>query len=680
MPAQKNIPAKLPAAEEQFQTFVKQWALNLRKDDKPPKTLAEWKHQKTQLRENLAQSWGTVEETPCPLEPKKMGELKRDGYTVEKIVLQTIPGIQMTANAYVPNGPGKKPAVLCVHGHFRGAKQDPVIQARCIGLAKLGFFVLAVDAFGAGERGLGKALGEYHGEMVGATLFPAGLTLSGIQVYENMRAVDYLQSRPDVDSENIGITGASGGGNQTMYAGAFDERLKCVVPTCSVGNYQAYLSAACCMCEVVPDALTYTEEWGLLAMVAPRALMINSATKDAFQFSVAESKKSLNAAQPVFNLYGKPNNLKHLIFVSTHAYNQPMREAMYGWMILHLKGQGVGDPIPEPKHTTEAPETLRCFPGESRPNDFVTLPQFAARKAAAITKKIAKPKLVEQWDQKLLSMLKSLTGGTLGTIPERSELNLKQSVNKTETGRLLTFESEPGMTVSAEAHFLPHFPQKLAVIIDLDGRDAAEKNPLTAELGKAGWSIVTADLRGTGVTAYKRDKVGRAPDHNSAEWSMWIGRPLLGQWVWDLVRLLDSLEAADIQLPEDLAIIGIGSAGIVSLCHAGLDARVSSVATVDSLNSFTSPTPYENQRLGCIIPGILKDVGDVPQLASIMAPKKLVIAGSVAGNGEKLTLKEMKESFTYTRHIYDLENSGQNLKLFAEGGAGKLVNFLNPAD
>ncbi|HAL13777.1 MAG TPA: acetylxylan esterase, partial [Planctomycetaceae bacterium] len=90
-----------------------------------------------------------------------------------------------------------------------------------------------------------------------------GTTLPGIQVYENIRAADYLQSLAFVQSENLGITGTSGGGNQTMYAGALEERFKCVVPVCSVGNYQAYLGVACCMCELMPDALAFTEEWGV---------------------------------------------------------------------------------------------------------------------------------------------------------------------------------------------------------------------------------------------------------------------------------------------------------------------------------------------------------------------------------------------------------------------------------
>ena len=116
---------------------------------------------------------------------------------------------------------------------------DPVLQKRCIGPAKLGYFVLAVDAFGAGERGLEKKLGEYHGEMVAATLLPAGHTLAGFQVYENMRAVDYLLTRPEVDGKKIAITGASGGGNGPCTP-ALGRSLRRVVPVCSVGNYQAY--------------------------------------------------------------------------------------------------------------------------------------------------------------------------------------------------------------------------------------------------------------------------------------------------------------------------------------------------------------------------------------------------------------------------------------------------------
>src|SRR5262249_5255952 len=103
------------------------------------------------------------------------------------------------------------------------------------------------------------------------------------------------------------------------------------------------------MCEVVPNALTSTEESGLLSLVAPRALMVINATKDGFQFSVGEAQKSIAAAQHVFRMYNKAGNISHDIFESPHDYGKAMREAMYGWMTLHLKGEGLGNPIPEPE-------------------------------------------------------------------------------------------------------------------------------------------------------------------------------------------------------------------------------------------------------------------------------------------------------------------------------------------
>src|SRR5439155_2167581 len=129
-------------------------------------------------------------------------------------------------------------------------------------------------------------------------------------------------------------------GNQTMYAGALDERFKAVVPVCSVGNYQAYLRAACCVCEVLPGALRFTEEGDVLGLVAPRALMVINATKDAFQFSVGEAKKSLERTKAIYQLHNANEKLTHAIFESPHAYNQAMREAMYGWMSRWLKREG----------------------------------------------------------------------------------------------------------------------------------------------------------------------------------------------------------------------------------------------------------------------------------------------------------------------------------------------------
>jgi cephalosporin-C deacetylase-like acetyl esterase len=604
----------------QFLDFVKNQAKTMRANDKPPASLDEWSKQRAELRSKLVAAWGGFPEKPCDLDVQKHGELKRDGYTVEKISFQTRPGVRMTANAYVPDKKGKLPAILQVHGHWKGAKQDPVVQSRCIGAAKLGFFVLCVDAFGAGERGISKALGEYHGEMTGATLFPIGLPLSGLQVYENRRAVDYLLTRPEVDRERIGVTGASGGGNQTMYAAAMDERLKAAVPVCSVGNYQAYLGAACCMCEVVPGALSFTEESGLLAMTAPRALMIVSATRDAPQFSVDAAKVSIKGAMPVFKLFGKEKSLHHAIFESGHDYSKPMREAMYGWMTLHLKGEGDGTPIKEPEFKTEDPEALRCYPGTTRPDDFMTLPKFAAREARKI----------------------------LDAMPERgtdqSRLEDQVQVVRWEVRRksLETVLGEPFDPVTEPRVSYDRFAGRsgnTVVLLSFESTPKVIAGGLANAIRAAGHQLNVVELRATGATAVARDVVGRAPDHNSAEWSLWLGRPLLGQWVLDVKRLVSVEEA------KEIIVIGEGPAGLVALAAAATDKRITKVAAVGSLASFVSDEPYVGQRLGLLAPGILRGVGDVGHLAALAHAQRVVIADGVTGGGKKLAVAKLREAY-----------------------------------
>ena len=316
---------------------------------------------------------------PCPLEPEILGTLARAGYAIERLTFQSRPGVRVTANLYRPDPVSKPcPAVLSVHGHWAWARMDPHVQPRCIGLAKLGYVVLCVDAFGAGERAIEPGPGTYHGGLTGASLLPVGTPLIGLQVYDNRRAVDYLISRPEVDPGRLAITGASGGGNQTLYAGATDDRLKAVIPVCGIGTYDSYLTTACCVCEVNVGGAVYATTADLLAMVAPRALLVISAKSDALQFSVGEAAKSVAQARERFRLLGQEAKIRHLAVDSGHDYNAPMREAMYGWVEKWLCDRGDGGPIKEPELQVEDVAALRCYPdGRSRPKTVVTIPEFA---------------------------------------------------------------------------------------------------------------------------------------------------------------------------------------------------------------------------------------------------------------------------------------------------------------
>jgi hypothetical protein len=148
--------------------------------------------------------------------------------------------------------------------------------------------------------------------------------------------------------------------------------------------------------------------------------------------------------------------------------------------------------------------------------------------------------------------------------------------------------------------------------------------------------------------------IGRAPDHNSAEWSLWIGRPLLGQWSYDVRRsvqaVLDSIDG----VPDELAVVGIGTGGLVALVAAAQEDALTRVGMVDSLTSYISEVPYQGQRLGLMAPGILRHTGDIAHLAALVAPRRLLISGPIDGAGLAIPEKLWASQFAYPWTVYSL--------------------------
>lgn len=657
---------------EPFNEFICTGARKLREKDLPPTTREDWQTRRERLRDQMFAAMGRFPETDSPLETKLLGVLNRDGYRIEKQVLRTRPDVWMTTSLYLPDLPEKQqaPAVLVVHGHWAWARRDPVVQARCLGLVKLGFVVLAVDAFGAGERFTNPARGTYHGALYGSTLWPTGQSLLGIQVYDNRRAVDYLLSRPEVNGK-LGITGASGGGNQTMYAGALDERFGAVVPVCSVGNYQAYLKAACCVCEVLPGALKFTEEGDVLGLVAPRALLVINATKDGIQFSPREAEKSVARAKAIFEVSNAASNLRHLTFESPHDYNQAMREAMYGWMTLHLKGEGRGEPIAEPKHTLEKPEDLACYPDPSdRPAEFLFPPSFAAREAKRLAERTQKllPDHAEMWQANAV-LLRGELQRQLGELPRVKQRH--EPIPEAPGGEELAILSIPianegERTLPLRVFRGPNVEPlsgPVCVLLHLEGPEVAAKSPFLDGVVKKGYTVVVPELRATGTTKLKRDAVAGATDHNSAEHSVWVGRSLLNQWVTELGFILDWLDAREPKAKPPL-LVGLEHAGVVALVAGAIFSdRVRGVMASKSWTTFASETAFASGTpMGLLHPGILR-AGDLPQIASLIAPKPLTIVDGVTPNGKKLAEKELRQAFAFTRTVYDVLKAGEKLSI-----------------
>src|SRR5262249_46518242 len=134
---------------------------------------------------------------------------------------------------------------------------------------------------------------------------------------------------------------------------------------------------------------------------------------------------------------------------------------------------------------------------------------------------------------------------------------------------------------------------RACLLLHLDGKTEALKHPLAQKLLDREWAIIAPDLRGTGETKPAAAAIAGAPDHNSAEHGLWLGRPLLGQWVFDVSSLLDWMAAQPTLDRDRLAIVGLGQAGIIALCATGLfEDRVTSAAAVDSLSSYVTDQSY----------------------------------------------------------------------------------------
>jgi len=196
------------------------------------KTAEDWDRHAASIRNSMAAWTG-------PLPQRVTGAINRDRYRLEKILFESRPDFLVSANLYLPkNYPGPRPAVLNVIGHSPAGKATDKVQRRAIAQARKGFVALVVDCIGQGERQVADYAnvhsppGNVH-QIVGTQAFIAGTHVFNFMVWDTIRAVDYLVSRPEVDPKRIACTGCSGGGMMTTYVLAFEPRITVAVPACN---------------------------------------------------------------------------------------------------------------------------------------------------------------------------------------------------------------------------------------------------------------------------------------------------------------------------------------------------------------------------------------------------------------------------------------------------------------
>ncbi len=505
-----------------------------------PDNRQDWILHKQKLRENIINSAGIQVNHTLPVDIRQTGVIRMNGYEIRKIYFQTRPGIYATANLFVPEGKGPFPAVVAMIGHWRPAKIDTAgVQQIGHTLAANGYVCLTIDPWGAGERATVHGDFEYHGAHLGASLLNVGETLLGMQVTDNIRAVDLLTSLPFVDAENIGATGASGGGNQTMWFSAIDERVKAVVPIVSVGTFESAVMRSNCVCELLPDGLTFTETAGVLGLIAPRALKMCNHNQDASPtFFPDEMLRSYHNARPVFALYGKEQNITYQRFDLTHGYYPQDREAMLGWFDLHLKGKGDGSPVKETPFSLVPMEELMVFKPGRRDTLITTTHDYVKAKGNELRKSYLSQQRFDpqQKRKELAAILKT------GSFSGPKKVNV---LTRSGAWQRIILETHDGKSIPVLIRSPTSDSKEYVLLAHAEGKD---KIPLQRieELLKTGKGIVIMEFSGTGELISPADLLshGLARFHTLARAEMWLGKTLLGEWVEELGTVIHYLTAS----------------------------------------------------------------------------------------------------------------------------------------
>jgi dienelactone hydrolase len=289
-----------------------------------------------------------------PLNAKTVKTLDRGRFTIELVHFDSLPDYRIPANLYLPKSPGKHPAVLYSIGHWSEGKLAG--QKICSQLALKGFVCLAYDPLGQGERQqafdarLGKSLiggaTEQH-FMAGAQSILLGETVARYFIHDSRRALDYLVSRPEVDPARLGASGCSGGGTQTTFISAFDDRIQAAAPACYMNSFEFLITGPTGDSEQSwPNFLAEgLDQADFVALFAPKPWLIAS-TQDDF-FTPAAAKLVYEQARAFHRIFDREANVKWVVGPGGHGTPLVVREAIYEWMIRHLN-QGQGDPTEEP--------------------------------------------------------------------------------------------------------------------------------------------------------------------------------------------------------------------------------------------------------------------------------------------------------------------------------------------
>ncbi len=600
-----------------------------------------------ELKARFLQAIGDLPEK-TPLNASVVGTDVREGYRVERVIYQSRPEHHVTALFYLPEGTPPFPAVLMPCGHDVNGKAAEAYQRGCILLAKNGIAALCYDPIGQAERrqlldGDGKPAGQGNTTehtMIGIGALLVGRSTAGYRVWDGIRGLDYLASRPEVDPARLGCTGCSGGGTLTSYIMALDERVAVAAPSCYITSLErlfATLGPQDAEQNITGQVAFGMEHADYLGLRAPRPTLILASSRDFFDQQGTWT--SFREAKRTFGLLGLPERVDIIEANESHGYTRPHREAMVRWMRRWMLGKDEATVEGDQAIAKEA--DLLCTRSGQVLADLHGKSAFdlnAEREGELSRRRSEAGKTRDR--AALLADVRRLIA-----LPEPIKPALAESRGgKTPWGGGTVlkgvFTTEPGIKVPARL-FAPANADRatpLTVVVGYDVTEAVGPNGPVEGLLAKGERVLVADLRGMGETSPEAGRSGPlGVGVQEAFLSLHLGRPLLGQRVGDLLSVLAAINLND-EAPGGISLLGHGTAGPIALHAAVLDPKIKALTLDGSITSWSEVvrTPLTKDQLTNVVPGALASY-DLPDLAAAFAPRPLDIRSPVGPAGRPST-------------------------------------------
>jgi acetyl xylan esterase AXE1 len=567
-----------------------------------------------------------------PLDAKVTGTVRQSGYTIEKIIYESLPGHHVTSNLYIPSGKGPFPAVLLFCGHEPDSKAYADYQRTAILFANNGFVVLVIDPISQGER---YQLTDKEGKrvMMGGgehMLFNAGGLLAGRgavadELWDNVRSLDYLASRKEVDTSRIGCLGNSGGGTQTTYFVGFDPRIKVSAPCSYFASRERnlYYMGASDGCQHIPgEGEKKLEIADFMIMAAPKPTLILAGKFD-FVDDVGV-QIAFSELQRVYSRLGAPDRCKLFVYEDGHGISKPKREVAVTWFRKWLYHDSTpvkeGDlpVLPEKElFCTTTGQVNTAFPHERTLKEIdLSLADRYKTEREAFPARADRPDVIRK---------------VLHLDSRRETIDIEWAGEAVSFKKAIVRKKGEIPLPCLVAY--PQGPVKsIWVWMGSEGKGKLAKDSLAviqAQL-RQGSIVVLADLRATGETAdnpelsYSNYYFNK--DYRNTMTALHIGRPIVGQQVTDMITLLDFITRPEGLGLKDrpISIHASGGDAVVALHCLTLDKRISGLhlyhtirSYYDLLNDLTQKDQYQY-----LLPGVLRYY-DLPDLVRSAGPGKV---------------------------------------------------------